>query len=102
MNYFNIANINIQSIKNTTDRLTLSLREYNIDIICITEHWIRQNDNYLDNINIENYKVADYYCRKNYIPTRRRPNNAAKPYNISNLARGQIINRRDESGNCGY
>lgn len=59
---FSIMNLNVQSILNKVDQLNLQVVEHNIDIICLTETWLRENQ--LNYIGLSNYKIGGQYCRK--------------------------------------
>lgn len=60
--YFNLTNINVQSLNNKIDLLTHFLKEQNINLACITEHWL--SGDVLDRVFIEDYIVATAYCRQ--------------------------------------
>jgi exonuclease III len=59
----NLSYHNIQGLMNKLNILQVEAMKQNLDIICITEHWLKS-----DVINlacIPNYKVAAQFCRKN-------------------------------------
>lgn len=60
--FLTIANINVQSLGNKIDNFTHFLNDQNVNIGCITEHWL--SSGILDRIFIENYVVASAYCRR--------------------------------------
>jgi hypothetical protein len=57
---------NVQSISNKVLELDLVLKSSlgNIDVLCFTEHWLKED--YLNEIQIDQYKLVDYFSRKNY------------------------------------
>jgi len=42
----------------------LHLNEQNIDVVCITEHWVKSD--IIERLNISNYNVCASYCRKEF------------------------------------
>jgi hypothetical protein len=56
---------NVQSISNKVLDLELVLKSSlgNIDVLCFTEHWMKED--YLNLIQIDQYKLVDYFSRKN-------------------------------------
>ena len=42
----------------------LKLRVQNIDVVCLTEHWIKEE--YLTIIQLDQYKLVSYFGRKNH------------------------------------
>lgn len=60
--YFTLANINLQSLSNKIDNFTYFLNEQNIDLGCITEHWL--SSDVVRRVFIENYVVASAYCHQ--------------------------------------
>lgn len=58
-----ILNLNIQCLRNKLDLLDFVLCSVDYKLICITEHWM--SDDELKFLNIKNYKVASAYSRKN-------------------------------------
>lgn len=55
---------NIQGLNEKSDMLNLHLNTHKVDILCITEHWL--NDEQTNLSSIENYKLVCYYSRKKY------------------------------------
>ena len=57
--------INIQSIRNKVNQLTLFLESVNCDILCVNEHWLVDNElhYYVPN----GYEVASSFCRSTNI-----------------------------------
>jgi hypothetical protein len=57
---------NLQSIRNKQIEIYLILKSSlrNIDVLCFTEHWVK--DDYLKLIQIDKYKLVSYFSRKNY------------------------------------
>jgi len=57
---------NIQSISNKQIEIDLVLKSSlkNIDVLCFTEHWVKED--YLKLIKIDQYKLVSYFSRKNY------------------------------------
>jgi hypothetical protein len=57
---------NIQSISNKQIDIDLVLKSSlkNIDVLCFTEHWLKED--YLKLILINQYKLVSYFSRKNY------------------------------------
>ncbi|KAG5893226.1 hypothetical protein JTB14_025630 [Gonioctena quinquepunctata] len=56
--------LNIRSHSYKMDELELSIGERNYDFICLCEHWL--NDLAINAHNLENYSMANHYCRKTY------------------------------------
>lgn len=54
---------NIQGLNNKCDMLNIHLSTHNVDILCLTEHWLSRNE--LDCTNIKNYKLVNHYSRSN-------------------------------------
>jgi hypothetical protein len=56
----------VQSISNKLIELDLVLKssQKNIDVLCFTEHWVKEG--YLKLIQIEQYELVSYFSRKNY------------------------------------
>jgi len=63
---FSILHQNIQSMRNKLLELdiVLKLRVQNIDVVCLTEHWIKED--YLTTIQIDQYKLVSHFGRKNH------------------------------------
>jgi len=61
-----VLHLNIQSISNKQTELDLVLKSdlRNIDVLCFTEHWIKED--YLNLIQIEQYKLVSEFSRKMY------------------------------------
>ena len=57
---------NIQSISNKQIEMDLVLKSSlkNIDVLCFTEHWVKEY--HLKLIHIDQYKLVSYFSRKNY------------------------------------
>lgn len=57
---------NVQSISNKIVELDLVLKSSlgNIDVLCFTEHWVKED--YLNLIQIDQYKLVNYFSRKKY------------------------------------
>jgi hypothetical protein len=64
--HFSVLHQNIQSIRNKLLELDLVLksRVQNTDVLCFTEHWIKED--YLTSIHIDQYKLVNYFGRKNH------------------------------------
>ena len=52
---------NIQGLENKCDMLNIDLSTHKIDILCLSEHWLKQNE--LQSTAIVNYKLVNYYTR---------------------------------------
>ncbi|XP_047994390.1 uncharacterized protein LOC125232679 [Leguminivora glycinivorella] len=54
---------NINRLQNKTYRLEceLQLRDPAVDVLCLTEHWLE--DNQISSVNIQNYSLRAQYCR---------------------------------------
>ena len=54
----------MQSISNKTAELDLLLKSSleNMDVLCFTEHWMKED--YLNLIHIDQYKLVNYFSRK--------------------------------------
>jgi hypothetical protein len=61
-----VVHQNVQSISNKLIELDLVLKlsHKNIDVLCFTEHWVKEN--YLELVQIDQYKLVSYFSRKNY------------------------------------
>ena len=61
-----VFNQNIQSIgnKQTEVDLALKLNLNNTDVLCFTEHWLK--DDYLKLIHLDQYKLVSYFSMKNH------------------------------------
>jgi len=57
---------NIQTKSNKQIEIDLVLKSSlkNIDVLCFTEHWVKED--YLKLIKIDQYKLVSYFSRKNY------------------------------------
>jgi len=44
--------------------MVLKLRVQNIDVLCLTEHWIKED--YLTTVHIDQYKLVSHFGRKNH------------------------------------
>lgn len=53
--------INIQSLFNKLDELDVLINNENIDILCLSEHWVK--DHSLKFCNINNFVLANAFCR---------------------------------------
>lgn len=62
INYLTLSNLNIQSLANKTDIFSNFLNERQVDIACLTEHWLSYD--ILQKINLNNHKVVNAYCRE--------------------------------------
>ena len=64
--YLSVLHQNIQSIGNKQIEvdLPLKLNLNNIDILCFTEHWLKED--YLKLIHLDQYKLVIYFSRKNH------------------------------------
>lgn len=54
-------NLNVQSLTRKQDQLELLLVENSIDVLCLTEHWFKQE---INTFNMKNYKICGYFCRQ--------------------------------------
>ena len=59
-----LLNVNIQSIYNKSDELSVILERENIDVACVTEHWL--NDENTDNIKIDGYELISHFSRTTF------------------------------------
>ena len=61
-----ILHQNIQSIGNKLVETDLVLKSdfEDIDVLCFTEHWLRED--YLNLIHIDHYELASYFSRDQY------------------------------------
>lgn len=58
-----VMHFNIQGLGNKLDSLSITLDEEQVDILCVSEHWLRKEE--LNMANIDNFKLITYYARKN-------------------------------------
>jgi hypothetical protein len=65
--YLLVLHQNIQSIGNKQIEvdLALKLNMNNNDVLCFTEHWLKED--YLKLIHLDQYQLASYFSRKNHI-----------------------------------
>jgi len=63
---FSILHQNIQSMRNKLLDLdiVLKLRVQNIDVLCFTEHWMKED--YITTVHIDQYKLVSHFGRKNH------------------------------------
>lgn len=61
MSQFKLFHINIQSLSNKVDMLSLTLDKIQSDVACISEHWCCNDD--LAHVNIRGYSLRSSYCR---------------------------------------
>lgn len=57
------VHINIQSLFNKLDELDLLINSENIDILCISEHWLKEHS--IKYCNFNTMTVANAFCRVN-------------------------------------
>lgn len=62
---FNIFHLNIQCLKNKVIDLNVFLIDSNIDILCINEHWLVEDE--VEYITLEGYYLASNFSRKTNI-----------------------------------
>lgn len=62
---FNIFHLNIQCLKNKVIDLNVFLIDSNIDILCINEHWLVEDE--VEYITLEGYYLASNFSRKSNI-----------------------------------
>ena len=60
-----LCNVNVQSLLNKVDEIEVFSKVENVDIICITEHWLK-NKNVCD-VNIPSYKICSHFSRNVHI-----------------------------------
>lgn len=60
-----LCNVNVQSLLSKVDEIQIFSQVENVDIICITEHWL-QSKNVCD-INIPGYKICSHFSRNVHI-----------------------------------
>lgn len=63
-NSVNIYHVNIQGVANKVDALNLFLSQYNVNILCISEHWLTENN--LKTIKLYNFNLAANFSRKSH------------------------------------
>lgn len=54
--------VNVQSLVNKLEQLELIARMDNVDIFCLSEHWLSFEN--LTNVNLLGYSLSSFYCRK--------------------------------------
>lgn len=59
-----IFHINIQSLANKIDTIKLFLNEQPYDVLCFSEHWLKQEN--LNMIFFDHYELASCYCRSDH------------------------------------
>lgn len=64
-NNITVSHVNVQGLLSKLNLLELFLIKENIDIVCISEHWLVNND--LDFMYFENYGIITYFSRSNHI-----------------------------------
>ena len=63
-NILKVCHQNVQSLRNKVDLVEATLIMNDIDIVCLTEHWL--NDKQSEYLNIEGYYSISKFCRKEY------------------------------------
>lgn len=61
---FNILHLNVQCIRNKIEQIELCLHENNVDVICITEHWLNMFET--ESIKLHGYVLSAIFCRKQF------------------------------------
>ena len=61
-NSLRIVHQNIQGFSDKDLEISLFLNSENIDVLCVTEHWL---ENYELLLNLDNFKVVSSFSRKN-------------------------------------
>lgn len=61
-----LMHYNIQGLKSLlkVEEFNQLLIKLDLDVICLSEHWLKKNELCLLQNNIQNYTLADFYCRK--------------------------------------
>lgn len=59
-----ICHVNVQGFLNNHSSIELFLKTNNIDILCVSEHWMRED---MNNFHFGNYGIASAYARKSHI-----------------------------------
>ena len=62
-----VMNLNPRSIYNKADDLKLLIEQYEVDVVCISESWERDNLRLKDLIQMENYKVISTVKRRDFL-----------------------------------
>lgn len=52
---------NVQSLSNKTDMIDELIHSYDINILCLTEHWLEYD--YIDLVTFSDFKIVTKYCR---------------------------------------
>lgn len=60
----NVLHQNVQCIRNKIEALELLLDDNDIDIVCITEHWLKTFE--VNAVVINNYSVSSIFCRSEF------------------------------------
>jgi hypothetical protein len=63
-NRVSIMHGNIQCLRNKVGQLEVALSSLMPDILCLTEHWLRDQE--LDSATVEGYSFENAFCRKQY------------------------------------
>lgn len=58
---FNIFHLNVQSLSNKVNLLSLALEGLRCNIVCVSEHWLTTDN--LSTINLKDYNLHASYCR---------------------------------------
>lgn len=61
----NIMHVNVQGILNKLNEIDFLLLNKNIDIMCISEHWVCSNN--INNISFSDYKIMSHFSRLDHI-----------------------------------
>lgn len=61
---YSILHQNVQCIRNKLTQLNLLMANLQTDILCVTEHWLREEE--LASINVTGYVKANFFCRSRY------------------------------------
>lgn len=60
----NVLNVNVQSITNKIDTLSIVMNEMDIDVAILTETWLTEQT--IENIHLLNYNIASTHSRQKY------------------------------------
>lgn len=58
---FKILHLNTQSIANKIDELSLLLTEHNVNVVCVSEHWLCKDS--IEAVKLLDYLLVSYFCR---------------------------------------
>lgn len=60
-----LLHVNVRCLRNKISLIESSISNFDVSFLCITEHWLLDNE--CEYINIEGFSLASAYCRKKHV-----------------------------------